>query len=44
MLDALISGGLRQLPGFVLVAGEGSDVKVVIRGAGEAELSTKEGR
>lgn len=43
VLDALISGGLRGLPGFVLVSGEGRDVKVVIRGAGEAELSTKEG-
>jgi len=43
VLDAVISGGLRDLPAFVLVAGEGRDVKVVIRGAGEAELSTAEG-
>jgi hypothetical protein len=43
VLDALISGGLRSLPGFVLVSGEGRDVKVVIRGAGEAELTTKDG-
>jgi hypothetical protein len=43
VLDALISGGLRELPGFVLVSGEGRDVKVVIRGAGSAELKTQEG-
>jgi hypothetical protein len=43
VLDTLISGGLRSLPGFVLVSGEGRDVKVVIRGAGEAELVTSEG-
>jgi hypothetical protein len=43
VLDAVISGGLRELPGFVLVSGEGSDVKVVIRGAGRAELSTADG-
>ena len=39
----LISGGLRELPGFVLVSGDGRDVKVVIRGAGEAELTTTDG-
>jgi pSer/pThr/pTyr-binding forkhead associated (FHA) protein len=43
VLDALISGGLRELPGFVLVSGEGRDVKVVIRGPGSAELDTKDG-
>jgi hypothetical protein len=43
VLDALISRGLRELPGFVLVAGEGRDVKVVIRGAGEAALTTEDG-
>ena len=43
MLDALISGGLRELPAFVLVSGDGRDVKVVIRGAGLAELTTPEG-
>ena len=42
VLDALISGGLRGLPGFVLVSGEGREVKVVIRGAGRAELDTTE--
>jgi hypothetical protein len=43
VLDAVISGGLRGLPGFVLVSGEGRDVKVVIRGAGEAALETPDG-
>jgi FHA domain len=43
VLDALISGGLRELPGFVLVSSDAGDVKVVIRGAGEAELTTAEG-
>jgi len=43
VLDALISGGLRELPGFVLVSAESGDVKVVIRGEGEAELTTADG-
>jgi hypothetical protein len=43
VLDALISGGLRELPGFVLVSGEGREVKVVIRGSGQAELRTADG-
>jgi hypothetical protein len=50
VLDAVISGGLRDLPAFVLVSlvgewgGEpGADVKVVIRGAGDAELTTTGG-
>ncbi len=43
VLDALISGGLRELPGFVLVSNAGGDVKLVIRGAGEARLSTGDG-
>jgi hypothetical protein len=43
VLDALISGGLRELPGFVLVSADGPHVRVVIRGAGEAELSTADG-
>lgn len=43
VLDALISSGLRGLPGFVLVSGEGREVKVVIRGAGRAELDTTDG-
>ena len=44
VLDALISQGLRSLPGFVLVSGEGREVKVVIRGAGQAELDTSAGQ
>ena len=43
VLDAVISGGLRELPGFVLVSGDGREVKIVIRGAGEAELTTNDG-
>jgi hypothetical protein len=43
VLDALISGGLRELPAFVLVSGEGREVKVVIRGSGQAELRTSDG-
>jgi hypothetical protein len=43
VLDTLISGGLRELPAFVLVSGEGRDVKVVIRGEGRAELNTNDG-
>ena len=43
VLDALVSGGLRELPGFVLVSDIDGDVKLVIRGAGEAELTTVEG-
>jgi hypothetical protein len=43
VLDALISGGLRELPSFVLVSGEARDVKVVIRGPGRAELRTADG-
>ena len=43
VLDALISGGLRELPGFVLVSESDGDVKLVIRGAGVAELTTADG-
>jgi FHA domain len=43
VLDALISDGLRELPGFVLVSSDSGDVKVVIRGEGEAELRTADG-
>jgi FHA domain len=43
VLDGLISGGLRELPGFVLVSESGGDVKLVIRGAGVAELTAAEG-
>jgi FHA domain len=43
VLDALIRDGLRDLPGFVLVSTEDADAKVVIRGAGTAELTTDAG-
>jgi FHA domain len=43
VLDAVISGGLRGLPAFVLVSADAADVKVVIRGAGEATLTTADG-
>jgi hypothetical protein len=43
VLDAVISRGLRGLPAFVLLSSEGRDVRVVIRGAGEAELDTPDG-
>ncbi len=36
VLDELISGGLRELPTFVLISELGTDTKVVIRGAGRA--------
>jgi hypothetical protein len=39
-LDALISSGLRELPGFVLVSDEGGETKVVIRGAAHAHFAT----
>ena len=39
VLDALISGGLRELPGFVLVSDDGTETKVVIRGAARAEFT-----
>jgi hypothetical protein len=37
-LDALISGGLRELPGFVLVSTGEGETKVVLRGAARAEF------
>ena len=39
VLDALISGGLRELPGFVLVSEFEADTKVVIRGAARASFT-----
>ena len=36
VLDALISGGLRELPGFVLVSERDGETKVVLRGAAHA--------
>jgi hypothetical protein len=40
VLDELISGGLRELPGFVLVSEADGETRVVIRGAARAELTT----
>lgn len=39
VLDALISGGLRELPGFVLISEFEADTKVVIRGAARATFT-----
>lgn len=38
-LDALISAGLRELPGFVLVSEEDAATRVVIRGAAQVHLA-----
>ena len=38
-LDALISAGLRDLPGFVLVSEQDDETKVVIRGAARVHLA-----
>ncbi|GAA4709667.1 FHA domain-containing protein [Nocardioides conyzicola] len=38
-LDALISAGLRELPGFVLVSEEDDETRVVIRGAAQVHLA-----
>jgi hypothetical protein len=40
VLDALISGGLRELPGFVLVSERDGETKVVLRGAARATFLT----
>jgi hypothetical protein len=39
-LDALISSGLRDLPGFVLVSQSGDETRVVLRGAASAHFAT----
>ena len=39
VLDELIAGGLRELPGFVLVSESESDTKVVVRGAARASFT-----
>jgi hypothetical protein len=39
-LDALISSGLRDLPGFVLVSREGEETRVVLRGEAYAHFAT----
>jgi hypothetical protein len=43
VLDGLISGGLRELPAFVLLSEIGGDVRLVIRGAGTADLDAADG-
>lgn len=42
-LDALISTGLRGLPGFVLVSSEDGVTRVVIRGSAQAHFATPTG-
>ena len=42
VLDALISDGLRELPGFVLVSESDADTKVVVRGSATARFTTPE--
>ncbi len=42
-LDALISTGLRELPGFVLVSEDGEETRVVIRGAARVHLAAGDG-
>lgn len=39
-LDALISSGLRDLPGFILVSQDGDETKVVLRGEAYAHFGT----
>ncbi len=39
-LDALISSGLRDLPGFVLVSQSGDETRIVLRGAARAHFAT----
>jgi hypothetical protein len=39
-LDALISSGLRELPGFVLVSEQAAETRVVIRGEARVHLAT----
>lgn len=43
VLDALISTGLRDLPGFVLVATDQDSTRVVVRGPGSATATTRDG-
>lgn len=42
-LDALITSGLRDLPGFVLVSREGEETRVVLRGEAHAHFATVDG-
>jgi hypothetical protein len=41
-LDALISSGLRDLPGFVLVSRDGDETRVVLRGEAHAHFATRD--
>ncbi|MDI6909855.1 FHA domain-containing protein [Nocardioides sp.] len=41
-LDALLGGGLRELPGFVLVGRDDDRTRVLLRGAARADLATAE--
>jgi hypothetical protein len=43
VLDALIAGGLRELPGFVLVATDDGTTRVVVRGPARATATTRDG-
>ena len=43
VLDALISDGLRELPGFVLVSESDADTKAVVRGPATARFTTPDG-
>jgi hypothetical protein len=42
-LDALVAGGLRGLPGFVLLSEEDGTTRIVVRGAARARLSGADG-
>jgi len=43
VLDALVADGLRNLPGFVLVAADDDATRVVVRGSAKATFQTSEG-
>ena len=43
VLDALIAGGLRTLPAFVLLADVGDRLRIVLRGAARAGIDTFDG-
>jgi hypothetical protein len=43
VLDALLVGGVRQLPGFVVLGHQGDTVQVIARGAVQVRLTTDSG-
>lgn len=43
VLDALITSGLRELPGFVLVSESDGETRVILRGAAGAVFATEDG-